>query len=131
MARNPYFPVGHKMCLMGDIKVRVYYSLSGNVHLSDCGVRILVLISKFYIPRKKEKRKKTKKRKNEKVRLVFVLPFPTMTFHQNFNASPPRTQPFTSNKSLQQQEALQSSQERSLTGREFVFACVCCFRSKH
>ena len=42
MARNPYFPVGRKMCLMGDIKVCVYYSLSGNVHLSDCGIGILV-----------------------------------------------------------------------------------------
>ena len=113
---------------MCDIKVRVYYSLSGNAHLSDCGIGILV--SKFYIPRKKEKRKNENKNE-KKVSLVFVLPFPTMTFHQNFNISPPRTQPFTSNKSLQQQEALQSSQERSLTGREFVFACVCCFRGKH
>ena len=34
------------MCLMGDIKVRVYYSLpvSGNVHLSDCGIGILVYV---------------------------------------------------------------------------------------
>ena len=112
---------------MGDIKVRVYYSISGNAHLSDCGIGILVY-QNFIFPG----RKKNEKRKNEKkVSIVFVLPFPTMTFHQNFNISPPRTQPFTSNKSLQQQEALQSSQERSLTGREFVFACVCCFRGKH
>ena len=35
-----------KMCLMGDIKVRVYYSISGNAHLSDCGIGILVYV--FY-----------------------------------------------------------------------------------
>ena len=32
------------MCLMGDIKVRVYYSLSDNVHLSDCGIGILATV---------------------------------------------------------------------------------------
>ena len=61
MAWISYFSGTCKMCLMGDIKVRVYYSLSGNVHLSDCGIGILV--SNFYIPRKKEKRKTKKKRK--------------------------------------------------------------------
>ena len=34
------------MYLMGDIKVRVYYSTSGNAHLSDCGIGILVYV--FY-----------------------------------------------------------------------------------
>ena len=29
---------------MGDIKVRVYYSLSGILHLSDCGIGILVYV---------------------------------------------------------------------------------------
>ena len=33
-----------KMCLVGDIKVRVYYSLSGNAHLSDCGIGIVVYV---------------------------------------------------------------------------------------
>ena len=33
MAWISYFSGACKMCLVGDIKVRVYYSLSGNVHL--------------------------------------------------------------------------------------------------
>ena len=48
MARNPYFPVGRKMCLMGDIKERVYYSSLDNVHVSICTIRILVYA--FYEP---------------------------------------------------------------------------------
>ena len=44
MARNPYFPVGCKMCLMGDIKVRVYYSSWDNVQVSICTIRILVYV---------------------------------------------------------------------------------------
>ena len=44
MARNPYFPVGRKICLMGDRKVRVYYSSWDNVYVSICTIRILVYV---------------------------------------------------------------------------------------
>ena len=38
----PYFPGGRKMCLMGDIKARVYYSSWDNLQVSICTIRILV-----------------------------------------------------------------------------------------
>ena len=45
MARNPYFPAGRKMCLMGDIKVRAYYSSWDNAHVSISINRILTHVS--------------------------------------------------------------------------------------
>ena len=48
MAQFSYFSTSSKMCLMGDIKVRVYFSSSDSAQLSMCIFRILVNESGYF-----------------------------------------------------------------------------------
>ena len=49
MAWISYFLGTCKMCLMGDIKVRIYYSLSGNAHLSYASEFLYIFYMKRWI----------------------------------------------------------------------------------